>query len=420
MRSIRKSGITALTAAIALSIGVIPVALTVPSIMASGDEAIILTPGATPAGQVHLATTSAKGTITYNGAVQEFTGGQQCEVTPIAGGAKLLKISGSVGDTQSGVAVAGFKDGDIGVFETTTSSPDNASQCFRVDAGSTTTVETLTIELDPEGPYSDAPFSERLLAGSATVDARVGNSRSGTIQISLQGVDGKWVAQAPATWSNLKAGSKISIPQLVGSFKAIRLMATSGSFSVRGADLNLVSQADKQLCPTNSYTDPNRSTTSVTYVGSSTGSCFGVTLTSGPTSLRFLKPSTVSPDAQFVFNTDWTLDNPGGAPGVTIPNTSIDFELGSLNVNQLPFCSNFTAFVDGAGNPILTRDSGSGNLKISNYAAFSDPTNAFEDLEDASAEKEWGCVDRRSSDVTADEIIVHDEIFVIGDVRMFT
>jgi hypothetical protein len=102
MRSIRKSGITALTAAIALSLGAVPVALTVPSIVASEEAVTVvtpatdLTPGAISAGKVSLSTTSSKGTVTFKGMTQEFTGGQQCEVTPIAGGSRLLSSAMSI------------------------------------------------------------------------------------------------------------------------------------------------------------------------------------------------------------------------------------------------------------------------------------------------------------------------------------
>ena len=435
MRSIRRSGITALTAAIALALGAIPVALTVPSIVGSGEAsttltaATELTPGAISAGAVVLTTTSSKGIITYNGAIQEFTGGQQCEVTPIAGGANLLTITGSVGDTQSGTARAGFRDGDIGVFETATSTPDNASQCFRVDAGSTTLEETLTLELPADGPYSDAPFSARLLAESATVDARVGNTRSGSIKIFLQNAIGTWVEQGtPATWSNAKSGTRITFPNLRGSFKGIRLKATSGSFSLRGATFDLVSQADETFCSDGNATNPagtneiEVANTLVKYLGNADGgdpTCFGVQLTSFDREVRFLKPLTVAPDAQFLYTITWTL--PGSAtPGALIAGPRIDFEL-PLTITEedftdLPFCpDSLYTIVNGVrtAGPDIGAYTGTGGFKAN--TTFID----FDDNDPTDTEKQYACVDTRSAPIVSeDRITVDDTIFVVGDARM--
>ncbi len=140
MRTLKKSGVTALTAGIALAIGAVPVAFVAPAIVASGAPATTIGVGATPAdgaGTLTLETTSDEGTVTWSESDelgQSFTGGQFCEIIEAGGSDDLLGLSGTVGageDERDGVA--GFRGGDIGVFEF-----DNASQCFRVDAGSFT------------------------------------------------------------------------------------------------------------------------------------------------------------------------------------------------------------------------------------------------------------------------------------------
>lgn len=419
MSTPRRRAATAFTAAAALAIGVIPAAFTTSAILAGGEEPTTISPAGVEVGSVVLTTTSEKGTITWNGQTQEFTGGQQCEVSST--GARLLQIRGSVGGDQRGVA--GFRDGDIGVFEADapSSSPNNASQCFRVDSGSFTETESLTFTLHPEGPFSDAPFGDRLLAGSAAVDARVANTRDGTITVSLLDATGEAVKQTDVQWARQKSGSKITIPSTAltiedGTFNAVRLTATSGSFSVRGATLNLVSQADDRFCLNDTLTDSDGAGASVTYVGPTTGTCFGVTLSSTDTEVRFLKPSTVAPDAQFKFVITWTLPNSGGSPSVLIPDADIDFEVGALNVTELPFCSDYYGLVDADGKQILKRND-AGDLTIANYAAYASNTG-FADYEPATPEKEFACIDTRTSSVTAEELQVFDTTFVIGDLKM--
>ena len=463
MRSIKKSGITALTAAIALSLGAVPVALTVPSIVASGEgstsvtPATALTPGAIDAGTVELKTTSTKGIITYKTDTQEFTGGQQCEVTPIASTANLLTITGSVGPSQTGTARAGFRDGDIGVFETTTSSPDNASQCFRVDAGSTTTEESLTLELPADGPYSDQPFSERLLAESATVDAFTGNSRNGSIQIFLKDEGGEWVQQpALATWTNKRAGSQISIPVLTGGlFAGVRLTAKSGSFSVRGAKINLVSQADALFCnPGNANLNGTYETsdgaTAVNYLGNAdeTNSCFGVKLTGGDRDYQWLKPLTVNQDAQFVFDQTWTIDPAPTVPDYGLNKAYINFELklpvldanGDPTVgedgkpvtvdsedHELLFCPDWLYPEGDPANELalITDDAllADGTTKVLDALADLDMEEDVDGV-DGSQGTQFSCIDKKSRLTSfeigtgtdgEDVLKVIDKIFLIGD-----
>ena len=132
MTSTRRS-VTALTAAAALALGALPAVFTSTSILASGEEPATVESG-TGAGSVVLSTTSSQGTVTWRDQTQTFTGGQQCEVTPGEDSDPVLDITGTIIDEAAGVArtaVAGFRDGLIGVFEVADGGPNNASQCFR-------------------------------------------------------------------------------------------------------------------------------------------------------------------------------------------------------------------------------------------------------------------------------------------------
>lgn len=358
MRSIKKSGVTALTAAIALSLGVIPAALTVPSIMAGGTATTTLTPASVGTGtKIELSTTSAQGKVTGNGKTQLFTGGQQCAVTALDS-VHLLDITGSIGATQPTPGTPGFRDGDIGVYEVNASStdPNNASQCFRVDYGSFTNEESLTVALGDDPGYIDAPFGQ-LLAGSASVGIYA-KTQSGQVEVTLLDGAGKPISALPlkdTTWSKTKLGSKINLASLSAitdsdgrPFDGIRLTALAGSFSLREATFNLVSQADAYMNCTDKNTYTNSEGVKVTYTGTADGTAcgvFGITLdrasgTDGQTT-TFHKPLTVDPDAQFVFDVPW--DKKSAASPNTLPKAEIDFEIPDREPvwHELGFCPDY-------------------------------------------------------------------------------
>ena len=112
-----------------------------------------------------------------------------------------------------------------------------------------------------------------------------------------------------ATCTKTKLGNKITVPLLNPGtpFDGIRLTAKNGgSFSLRGATFNLVSQADAVLdCTNPSIT---KGSTTATYLGAAGDACAGsvaVTLTSGADSVELLKPNDQVPDAEFVFDLVW-------------------------------------------------------------------------------------------------------------------
>ena len=441
MRSMRRSGITALTAAIALSFGAVPVALTA-GILPRGDTTTITpTTEYFPGPTLTLATDYGMANVTLSDSAlsQTILGGQYCELSTT--GDALLEFGG-VTEPGGGTRLAGFREGSLGVYEGT-----NASQCFRVDAGSSTPDETLTVSLG--GALSglvvkSATFDLQMKSNDNFIVVTVPNAADPNQTRTIILATGKFRTAPPAGYAlgdidlapRARSGDHVAlaVPDDGTPFTSVALKAVEGSFTLEGGGdggtavrttLTLGQPADATFCSTpnedgetNFLVDENG--TRVDYLGNVSGSdtCFGVLLTSTDTEVRFLKPSTVARDAQFLLDVDWVLPNTTGNPGVTIPDTVIDFEVGAVNITDLPFCSDFTGYTDGSGDPILTRDATSGNLEISNYDAFASATSPFVDYEPESTDKEWGCIDTRSSVVTAQEIVVHDLIFVIGDLKM--
>ncbi len=431
MSTLPRRTATAITAAAAVAIGVLPVWVTAASLISGGDAPMSLTPAATSAGQVVLSTTSDSGSVTWRDDLQQFIGGQQCEILPADGTDPILAITGSISGPDGTIrsAAAGFRDGDMGVFEISDSgsSPNNAAQCFRVDAGSFTDFEALTLALDPSGDFSDAPFSDRLLAEVATVDVRA-QSQSGTLEVTFLDASGAAIdvdstpyAETYAWGPKTKSGSVIPVSALDlpggGLFSGIRLTATAGSFSLRGATLDLVSQSDATFCNpgnpaggTSTYTD---GTTTVGYLGNGdeSDSCFAVSLTSGDQQFQFLKPLDVSTDAQFVFDQLWTLERPE-TPDYALPKAYINFELDASSADhEMLFCPSWL-YTDGALE--LVTDA----TTLAQLAAL--------DMEPdvagipGSLGTQFACIDpgSRRTWIAPDGLKVEDRIFLIGDAKM--
>jgi hypothetical protein len=438
MRSIRKSGITALTAAIALSLGAVPVALTVPSILASGEGSTTSTAGATGAtSTLTLATTSSKGTVTWSGSdtlTQSFAEGSAdfCGITDTPGSADLLELTGTIGDgiDKGLTGVAGFRGGEIGVYELS-----NASQCFRVDAGSFTLKETLNLALGEDlaetlGVNTEVP----LLADSAGFSL---TKQPGDLNVTWKALlDGK--QQGTGMWSSPKRVKTTSVvPPLIAPkdkagkvlpFDEVQLTAEAGSFSLTGASFTLIADVDATFCDpdtvkggsvdgaVNTLTKENAT---VTYLGNvdGTSSCFGVRLNTDSDEVQFLKPLTVARDAEFIFDIAWELEGAGiedaeWVPDVTLPAVFIDFELrfdedGKPIIpaveHELPFC------------PSLLFDD-SGNL--TGLPEGKTPADLPEDLEtDAIPGAEgvqYACIGSRNLDALVPFTVV-DQIYLIGD-----
>lgn len=441
MHRSRNRAATALTAAIALAVplGALGVVSTgMPG--GQGGGGARLNPAAVAAGQVVLTTTSTQGQVAGLGKSQVFTGGQQCLITPLDS-VHLLEISGSIGGTQSGSA--GFRDGDIGVFEPGAAStdPNNASQCFRVDFGSFTDEESLTLELGDDPGLTDS-FGP-LLAASATADIYA-KTQTGTVEVSTLDSQGNVITTSSYTWpKTTKVGNKISIPVITAgtaapAFDGIRLTAAAaGSFSLRGATFNLVSQADAVINCTdkNTYTDQS-SGVSVTYSGNADGSpCqgFGITLDTDASDVTtFHKPLAVDPDAQFVFVMPW--DEKPAISANELPTAQIDFEIPGREQpvwHDVDFCPDYL-YVGGTIKGLVPPKNADGTPNTSDptYQAhyldlkgrdMEEPAPGAAEIPE-NAGIQFGCIGARTPTFTKAtsgfNVQVTDTLYVIGDVRM--
>lgn len=350
MRTFKSSGLLVLAAVTALAGSSLSAVGLMPG-QASSLTTSASTAATTPvsAGTLTLRTTSTQGIVEFAGQSQEFREGTQCSIVQDSGEPDLLKLEGFVGSGSSGGA-AGFRNGDIGVFEPNLmSDPNNAAQCFRVDDGSFIGVETLALRL---GADVADEFGE-LVATQITVSA-FRSSKSGTISVQLVQPDGTVLTPDPVRWSGGKPDSKISIPAYSGTFTEIRLTATAGSFSLRGAEFDLASGADATFCADGqaggSYTNDEGVT--VVHLGNADGTActaFSIRLGSdAEAKVWFTKPLDVDPEAQFIFTVPWDptpLPEPTAPAtlplGSELPEAFIDFELPTPVDRRIDYCPDY-------------------------------------------------------------------------------
>jgi hypothetical protein len=423
--TLRNRSAVAFTAAAALAIGMIPAALTSSSILAAGEERTTVDPGAVQLEPMVLTTDASQGTVSWNGITETFTGGQQCEVQWPEGEPTLLELTGSI--TNGGPAVAGFRDGQIGIYEPSADgSPTNASQCFRVDAESFELAEVLTVSLGDNPSLTETFGSQTspILAKSATITYAV-QSQSGTFDVTAGDSP---TAGSPVSWGEQgkrpKPGTEFSftIARPDGElFSTFSLEPALGSFSLTSVTLDLYSQADANLCTPGS---PNGSNTisadnaEVVYLGNGdqSANCFSVLLDAEPTEVVFRYPLDQAPaTAQFLYTIDWTTTG-SPTPSATLPAPWIDFEIGDPNETELPFCpDDLYEIVDGQ------RVSGP-SVDEADFQAFNSDNQTFPDFDVNELDggiKQYACVDTRSAPaVSLDTTEITDTVFVIGDARM--
>ena len=408
MRTLRKTGVTALTAGIALALGFTPAVIVAGGAMSGDGDTMTLAPAASPAGTLTLSTTSEKGIVTWNGQRQEFAESKQCEIAVSGDSANLLDISGSVGEDPG---TAGFRGGSIGVFEFTDGSgPSNASQCFRVDADSTTPSEDLTLALG--GDVQDDPFN--VIAVSGTVTA-IAQSRGGTLGVTLLGPDGD-VPLDDVVWRNTKSGNRITIPPVSGTFTGVQLKAKSGSFSVTGATFDLESDADTFLACGGTYFDEEAGF-GVEYAGSIDETCdgFAVRLGTDGAKKTFTKPLTEGTlGAQLIFTIPW--DTVDAIDANTLPAAKIDFEIGT-GYRDMGFCPDYLFDSSGDLAALAPSDPNIADLRTRDW-----------ELDVASIPGSIGiqfaCIGDRSAHASKSvgnpgfDLDITDTIYVIGDARM--
>jgi hypothetical protein len=438
MRSIRRSGITALTAAIALGIAAVPLGGFALGDVGEGQAHTVVTPAAADVPDLVLRTTSAEGQVSWEGLSQTFNGGQFCGVTNVEG-ASLLTLTGQVGLSKESTELAGFREGQIGVFEET-----NASQCFRVDAGSFTTAEVLGLKLGNDLEDRAGP----LLAKSASLDLEM---RANDVLIEATTYQTRLVEGVPtrvelATFEFRTGKQQVKNPpsnvtnsptrsgghalwQIPGGptsyFDEVELKAVVGGFSLEGGihsgtptSFDLTSQADAYFCTGGSdeYEELNASVRFLGNADASECSGFDISLEVAGDSIGFYKPLDVDPTAQFIFDVDWTLPNAG--PAVQVNTPTIDFEIpGDTRPEELrkvpmEFC------------PAVLYEYGElvGVTSEADLAALTDlvPTMTVNGVVvPGTSGIQYACVrDPRDATITGSRLLITDQVFLIGDAKM--
>ncbi|KAB7741853.1 hypothetical protein GA707_16695 [Nostocoides sp. F2B08] len=421
MRTLKSSGLLVLAAVTALVGSSLPMIGAMPG-QASLSSTVSAAPAATAsAGTLTLRTTSSAGIVEWAGQTQTFREKTQCQIIQDPGQPDLLTLEGRVGGAAG---TAGFRNGDIGVYEFDAegNGADNAAQCFRVDADSFIGDETLVLRL---GQDAVDEFGD-LVATTVTI-AAFRNSKSGAVSVDLVRSDGTVVDGSPVSWNGGKPGSQIPTPTYTGAFTEIRLTADSGSFSLRGAQFALASEADAVFCADGQAGDTftNDAGVKVTYLGDvSSAGCdpFGIRLTGDEDAkVWFIKPLDVNPNAQFIFEVPWdTVGWPALTPGSELPQALIDFEESvPPNEIEMPYCPDF--LFDGTGALV-----GLGaNPNPADVAAL----EALDMIPDVTGDlrtdgTQFACIGDRSGSVEksvgADgyDVGLTDLIYLIGDARM--
>jgi hypothetical protein len=417
MRTFKSSALLVVAAVAALVGSSLPVLGSPSTGVQAGAPAAVTTSAS--AGTLRLSTTSSAGVIDWNGEQQRFSGGQQCSLVPTPGGSALLELRGYVGAEQE---AAGFRNGDIGVFEPQADgSPANAAQCARVDAGSFTADETLGLRLGADV----ADEFGAIVATRATVDI-VRNSQAGFIRVTLVAADGTETSLPSISWRGGRSGSDIPTPAFTGVFTELRLTADEGSFSLRGAELTLASAADATFCVDGAVgaTYTNDTGVTVRHLGNADGSActaFGIRLTGTDTArVWFIKPLDVDREAQFIFEVPWnTVGWPALTPGSDLPQAFIDFENTDPPTEiEMPYCPDY--LYDATGT--LVGLDGSNAADRAALAALDMVTDVPGDLRTEGTQ--FACIGDRDASVTKAageagfEVDVTDLIYLIGDAKM--
>lgn len=422
MSRTRRVSRMALAATIALGVVAVPAAaITAPALLAGAaqSQAAVL-PAADSAGVLRLSTTSAVGTVTWNGKQQQLSGGRQCKIVPTAGSDDLLAFTGFMGSTPG---TAGFRGGNIGVFEFDGEGdgPNNAAQCSQVDAASFVATETLGLDLGDDLRDVFGP----LAATSATVSL-IAQSRDGSAAVTLIGANGAPDVTLPTiTWKRLKTGAVIDVGgALAGgvdfTFSGIRLKALSGNLSLRGATFTLQSGADGVLgCESAnnsasvaaSGTGPGVDLTRLPNADGSTCVMVPYTLRAtvdgdGVRTVQFLKSLEEQTEAQFILDFVYTVSpaNTGVLTSPLLPptETTIDYEQGTPNEIPLRWCPDVTTDVDGS-------QTGIANV-LTNTAA--------PDQESALTGKQFTCILSQTATVAdgdPDNVTVEQRVYLLGD-----
>ena len=432
---------------LALVVGHLPERAAAPASVEAAPAAVS-TPALTPTWlAVRTGTTSS---ITLNtvdgqqGAAQTLAPAASCGVDLGPAASQLLTLRGSTGGAFS-ETLASYASGSIGVKEKKT-----GVSCYQVGAPSESLElglgSGLRSALGPDSVASSA-YLDLELKGSARIlaTARQGTTVVGTFELQSGSSVGKPpVATTTPFVCNTGADSgadsgvndncrwPISAPSWTGPddgiyFDTLTLKALVGSFSVEGgADGSVLPPAplstpkasilelaaDTVSCGGSTETalavgaKPEVTIHRLDNVGATPCSAVPYTLTTADGSARFLKPLTVQPTAQFVW--DVTSLFPSTSDTTVLPTVKIDYETpdaaGASPLVQLGWCPDQNAVDDPALFP--------------GYTAAQ--VGALPDQDDFIG-TQFACVISRTAKAVAgdpDQVSVRDLVYVYGDAKM--
>ncbi len=440
MRSIRKSGVTALTAAIALSIGAIPVAFTAPALLAAGEAQTIAAASASTSPKLVLSTTPAnKGSVTmYDSTGAQVGAAQALTATGCAlqsSGSKLLNFTGLVKATAK---PPGFLKGSIGVAEKT-----SGTSCGRVDSPSEkltlalgsdvigslggpmlATAATLDLDLKgaarvtatatlgdksftyllQSGPSSD-PNVEQCIAGSDSgPDAGANDNCDWTIQLpegeyfnklELTAVAGSFALSGGADYGTATAPAHVSTIQL---FEDVDGVLACGAATIKRPASGTTPWVQVRRLDTNA--DPDEACSEIPYQ-----------LRNQPTEATFRKPLSSQTTAQFVADFVWS--QPTSSETTTLNTTQVNFEQGNGDVN-IGWCP----------DPIYSGTIEIEGVTVPQLTGIADPLGQV-DLDGTLDKVQFACVGVQTATVedpatTGDPetIKVIEQVYVLGDILM--
>ena len=453
----RRIGVLAVAASLTLTALAVPATGIAAGIVPdSGVQAVsVPTVGETtppelvPAGKLELSTTNgtpgsgAVKRLDLNGEqvgeTQTLTesGSESCRTLGSAGGA-LLKFDGVLNSTPG--KPVGFSKGSIGVKETS-----NETFCNQIDTTSiwTPVAETLVLAL----PASLADGFGPLRADAASLDVELRSSNSRILATaSLGGTPVAYYELNTGTFQNntplipgtnplvTKSGmtSPGNVQWSIGdvddsvTFDTLSIRAYKGAISLEGGGdgaptgpttIDLLGTAEEVLDCTN----PSRTegTTTATFVGNAgsgdgcTGEGFGVVLTNGENSTELLKPLDVDPDAQFVFDLEWTeaANTVWESDSPLVKRTTADFDGDGGNPPvTIAWCPDLVETTVG-DDTFLVVDNVGGN------PALVDQAPGFPTGGDT---KQFACIisQKPTLDSTTDTLTIVEQVYVYGDIKL--
>jgi len=390
MDRLRKTRITAATAALALAVGgavaVVPaVAGDTPPPPLAKSGTLTLDAGAHSVEFTDVGETTPTKT-------QDLGSGSGC-IVPASG--DLLAFAGLVGTTPKPV---GLKGSTIGVNERV------SALCNLVDAVSKSGSETLTLTLAP-GLKNFA--GEPLFADSATVSLAMGVktlytwNKAAKVEVTAYRAGAKVSEAVAENGDGCPAGYGDSCTLTITAppdtyFDTLELKALQGAFGLQRATANLVSEVDAVLpCEVGSFITSGD--TIVTYQGGGNCDSFGVTLDTTDKTVTFLKPTSLGAGSKFVVSTDWSIDLPSG--DAQVPATQVDFTNTPDPGNdiRIGWCQGAT--YDDAGN-------------------LTDVTQGVVDIDEDTEGLQYACVGTQKAQAKGDQLKVQEQIFLVGDIIM--